>query len=312
MIKAAVIGVGHLGYHHTRILKSLPQVNLVGIVDTNPERAKEVGEEFSVPYFHDYKELLSKADAFVIASPTTAHFEITTHLMEREKHILVEKPVTATMEEFVTLTNMSKDYPKVLTVCLIERFNPALKALGKNLESPFYFISERLGRFSNRALDVDVVKDLMIHDLDIIFTLAGREIAEIRAVGIPVVTDKTDIANVVVEFKNGSVANLTASRVSMEKVRKVRVFQRNSYFNLDYTIQEVFLTRVFQQDLKRIVIPVDKAEPLSLELTNFIKAVAGEEETEVKLDQALFAVEQADMISRMINEQTHSLFHSKG
>ena len=312
MIKAAVIGVGHLGYHHTRILKSLPQVNLVGIVDTNPERAKEVGEEFSVPYFHDYKELLSKADAFVIASPTTAHFEITTHLMEREKHILVEKPVTATLEEGEKLRLLAKDYPKVLTVGQIERFNPALKALGKNLESPIYFISERLGRFSNRALDVDVVKDLMIHDLDIIFTLAGREIAEIRAVGIPVVTDKTDIANVVVEFKNGSVANLTASRVSMEKVRKVRVFQRNSYFNLDYTIQEVFLTRVFQQDLKRIVIPVDKAEPLSLELTNFIKAVAGEEETEVKLDQALFAVEQADMISRRINEQTHSLFHSKG
>ena len=180
MIKAAVIGVGHLGYHHTRILKSLPQVNLVGIVDTNPERAKEVGEEFSVPYFHDYKELLSKADAFVIASPTTAHFEITTHLMEREKHILVEKPVTATLEEGEKLRVLAKDYPKVLTVGHIERFNPALKALGKNLESPFYFISERLGRFSNRALDVDVVKDLMIHDLDIIFTLAGREIAEIR------------------------------------------------------------------------------------------------------------------------------------
>ena len=130
MIKAAVIGVGHLGYHHTRILKSLPQVNLVGIVDTNPERAKEVGEEFSVPYFHDYKELLSKADAFVIASPTTAHFEITTHLMEREKHILVEKPVTATLEEGEKLRVLAKDYPKVLTVGHIERFNPALKALG--------------------------------------------------------------------------------------------------------------------------------------------------------------------------------------
>ncbi len=311
MIKVAVIGVGYLGYHHTRILKELEDVELVGVVDINPNRAKEVGEEFDVPYYLNYGDVVNKADAFIISTPTITHYEIAKKLMEKDKHILIEKPVTATLSQAKELIELKKSKNKIITVGHIERFNPALKSFRDKVEFPFYFISERLGRFSNRALDVDVIKDLMIHDIDIVFSLVREKCKDIRAVGIPVVTDKIDIANVIIEFEGGSVANLTASRVSAEKVRKVRIFQRGSYYNLDYTIQEVYVTRVYKNNIKRTAIDVKKDEPLKLELENFIGAIKGEEKQEISLEEGAFALQIAEKISRLINERSEKLSQKK-
>ncbi len=311
MIRIAVIGVGYLGYHHTRILKELDDVELVGVIDINAERAKAVGEEFGVPYYISYDDVLNKAEAFVISTPTVTHFEIAKNLIENDKHVLIEKPVTATVSQAKELIELKKKTDKIVTVGHIERFNPALKSFKNKVEFPFYFISERLGRFSNRALDVDVIKDLMIHDIDIVFSLVRGKCKDIRAVGIPVVTDKIDIANVIIEFEGGSVANLTASRVSAEKVRKVRIFQRSSYFNLDYTIQEVYVTRVYKNNIKRTAIDVKKEEPLKLELENFVNAIKGEEKQEISLEEGAFALQIAEKISRLINERSEKLFKSK-
>ncbi len=311
MINVGVIGVGYLGYHHSRIIKSLDNAKLVGVVDINPDRAKEVGEEFNVPYYTDFNDLIGKVDSFIIATPTVTHYKIARELMLKGKNILIEKPVAATIEQAQELLNLSKNTDKIITVGHIERFNPALKAFKQHIEYPFYFIAERLGRFSNRALDVDVVKDLMIHDIDIVFSLAKAAHSEIRAVGIPVVTKSIDIANVIIEFKDGSVANLTASRVSAEKVRKIRVFQRNSYFNLDYTIQEVFVTKVFKNDIRRTPIDVHKGEPLKIELMNFFDSVINKSKQEVSLKDGVKALEIAEKILELINARTKQLHKSE-
>jgi predicted dehydrogenase len=311
MINVGVIGVGYLGYHHTRIIKSLDNVKLVGVVDINPDRAKEVGEEFNVPYYTDYNDLVGKVDSFIIATPTITHYNIAKNLILKGKNILIEKPVAAKLEEAHKLLELSNNTDKIITVGHIERFNPALKAFKQHIEYPFYFITERLGRFSNRALDVDVVKDLMIHDIDIVFSLAKAKDTEIRAVGIPVVTKSIDIANVIIEFEDGSVANLTASRVSAEKVRKIRIFQKNSYFNLDYTIQEVFVTKVFKNDIRRTPIEVDKGEPLKLELINFFDSIERKAEQEVTLKEGVMALEIAEKILELINVRTKQLLKSE-
>ena len=311
MIKIAVIGVGYLGYHHTRILKELNDVELVGVVDINPERVRTVGEEFDVPYYINYEDVLNKADAFIISTPTVTHYEIAKRLMERDKHVLIEKPVTATVSQARELIEIKKRGNSIITVGHIERFNPALKSFRDKVEFPFYFISERLGRFSNRALDVDVIKDLMIHDIDIVFSLVREKCKDIRAVGIPVVTEKIDIANVIIEFEDGSVANLTASRVSAEKVRKVRIFQKSSYFNLDYTIQEVYVTRVYKNNIKRTALEVKKEEPLKLELENFVNSIKGEDKQEISLEEGVFALQVAEKISRLINERSEKFSKTK-
>jgi len=311
MIEVCVIGVGYLGYHHARILKSFDNVRLVGVVDTNPKRAKEVGEEYEVEYFTDFRNVINKADAFIVAAPTSFHYEISKELIEEDKHVLIEKPVAANMDQAMKLLKLEEETDKIVTVGHIERFNPALKAFKKNVEYPFYFICERLGRFSNRALDVDVIKDLMVHDIDIVFSLVKNEHKEIKAVGIPVVTNSIDIANVIIEFADGSVANLTASRISAEKVRKVRVFQQNSYFTLDYTIQEATITKVYKSDIRRSPVNVDKAEPLKLELQNFIGSITGEEKQEIKLKEGVFALQIAEDISRLINERTKKISKRK-
>ncbi len=311
MIKIAVIGVGYLGYHHTRILKELEDVDLVGVVDINPERVRTVGEEFDVPYYINYEDVLNKADAFIVSTPTVTHYEIAKRLMEKGKHILIEKPVTATVSQAKELIELKRKGNSIVTVGHIERFNPALKSFRDKVEFPFYFISERLGRFSNRALDVDVIKDLMIHDIDIVFSLVREKCKDIRAVGIPVVTEKIDIANVIIEFEDGSVANLTASRVSAEKVRKVRIFQKSSYFNLDYTIQEVYVTRVYKNNIKRIALEVKKEEPLKLELENFVSAIKGEGKQEISLEEGVFALQIAEKISRLINERSEKFSKTK-
>ncbi len=310
MIKTVVIGVGYLGYHHSRILKSLPDVELVGVVDIRIDRAKKVGEEFSVDYSDDYKVFIEKADGFIVSTPTVTHFEIAKELLKLNKHILVEKPITDSYEKAEELLSYW-DKKTVFTVGHVERFNPALSKLKEQLTYPYYFISERLGRFSKRALDIDVVKDLMIHDLDILFTLAGKDVSDIIAVGVPVITEDIDIANVIIKFKGGCIANVTASRVSAEKVRKVRVFQEGSYFSIDYTLQEISRTDVFKKDIRRTVLSVKKEEPLKLELMNFINSIKGFEEPEVKPEDGVFALKQAEEISKQINGKSKKLFAAK-
>ncbi len=300
MIKIAVIGVGYLGYHHSRILKSLREAELVGVVDIDISRAKEVGDEFEVPYSDDFRVYLREADAFVISTPTNTHFGIAKELLSEGKHILVEKPITSSYGEAEKLIDFW-NRETVFTVGHVERFNPAISKLREQIKYPYYFISERLGRFSRRALDIDVIKDLMIHDLDILFTIAGKDIKEIIAVGVPVITESIDIANVIIKFEGGCIANITASRVSAEKVRKVRVFQEGSYFTIDYTLQEISRTDVFKREIRRKVLSVVKEEPLKLELLNFINSIYGYEEVEVKPEDGVFALMKAEEIIKKIN-----------
>ncbi len=238
-MRAAVIGVGHLGRHHARILSTLPGVTLVGVVDTNAERAAKIAADHGTRAYSDWRDLAGKVDAAVIAVPTEAHAEVAVPLIESGVHALVEKPLASTVEEADRLINAARDGGVVLAVGHSERFNPAFMAARPHIQDPRFIEVHRLGTFSERSLDIDVVLDLMIHDLDLLLSLVRSEVESAEAVGVPVLTRRIDIANVRLKFENGCIANLTASRISREPVRKIRFFERDSYVSIDSAAREV-------------------------------------------------------------------------
>src|SRR6185436_12959631 len=228
-MKTAVIGVGHLGKHHARLYAELPGVELVGVVDLQPARAAEIAQSHGTQTFADYRELFGKVDAVSLAVPTTDHARIGADLLEHGIDILVEKPIASTLDEARLLIDTAARQGRILQTGHVERFNPVVTAAIEVATTPQFFEIHRLAVFTPRSLDIDVVLDLMIHDLDIVLRLVKSPVAEVRAVGIPVLSRKADIANARVEFENGCVANLTASRVSFEKTRKLRFFQPHDY-----------------------------------------------------------------------------------
>jgi predicted dehydrogenase len=277
-VRVGVFGTGAMGRNHVRNLAAIPEAELVGLYDPNPETAAAVAQEFSTRVFPSVEALAGEVEAAVLAAPTVAHADLGCALLGRGLHLLVEKPLAASLEEADRLLAAAGD--RVLGVGHVEYFNPAVQSLLGAGTPPRFIEVQRLGVFSPRSLDVDVVLDLMIHDLQILHALDRSPLKEIRATGIPVLSARIDIANVRVELGSGCVANLTASRVSAERVRRLRVFGPSCYYSLDYQAQEIHGYRLEQGEAGRRIVPDDlavvRAEPLRRELEAFVAACRGE------------------------------------
>lgn len=282
-LKIGVVGTGAMGRNHVRVLSTLPQAELVGIYDPRREAAEAVAQELGQLAFGDLDELAGSIEAAVVAVPTVAHAETGCKLLERGIHVLMEKPLAGSLAEADRLIEAADRAGRVLAVGHVEYFNPAVQALlGRAAEAaPRFLEVQRLGVFSPRSLDVDVVLDLMIHDLQILHALDPSPVAEVRATGIPVLSHRVDIANARVQLASGGVANLTASRVSSERQRKLRAFLPSRYYSLDYQGQEIKGYRLEEADGQRRIVPddvpVERAEPLRRELEAFLAACRGED-----------------------------------
>ena len=304
-IRVAVIGAGVFGRHHLRVLSQSLHATLVGVVDTDPERAAQAAAEHNCLTFATLGELKDNVDAAVVAVPTSLHAEVGCELLESGIDVLVEKPIAADLASARRLVNTAAEHERILQIGHLERFNPGVVALKKIASIPLFFEIHRLSLFSPRSLDVDVVLDLMIHDLDIVLDMAGAMPEEIRAAGISILSDKVDIANVRLAFPGGCIANLTASRVSTERVRKLRLFQPHQYLSLDYQKQEaVAFTVGTNQQIGFQPLPVLKEEPLKLEIESFLEAVASRTRPRVPGEEGLRALEVARAILDKIGEHT--------
>jgi predicted dehydrogenase len=300
-LRAGVFGTGALGRHHTRILGELPAAELVGIYDPKEEAARAMAEAHGARIFPSAEALAAEIEVAVAAVPTVLHAEVGCSLLERGIHVLVEKPLASSLEEADRLIEGARAAGVVLAVGHVEFFNPAVRALHRFVRevgvAPGFVEVQRLAQFTPRSLDVDVVLDLMIHDLQILHALDPSPVAEVRATGIDVLSPRIDIANVRLELESGCVANLTASRVSAERVRKLRLFGRSRYFSLDYQDQEVKGYRLETSGDGREIQPTDleveKAEPLRRELEAFLAACRGDAREHVSGDEGRRALETA-------------------
>ncbi len=316
-VPVAVVGVGDFGRNHARVWKETPGAKLAGVLDIAPDRAKAVAAEFQTEVFTDIESLRGKVDAVSLAVPTVEHARLGQRLFEQGLDVLVEKPIAASLEEADALIQSARRHNRILQVGHLERFNPAVVAAQKILSRPLFFEVHRLGVFSPRSLDVDVVYDLMIHDLDILLAFLDSEVTDLRAVGIPVITDKVDIAHARLEFASGAVANLTASRVSTEKVRKMRFFQEHEYVSLDFTRQDVLRVHVEAGDsaarasgasagsdpqVKFEKLETHPEEPLRAELRAFVEAVRTRREPRTNGAAARRALALADRVMAGISE----------
>ncbi len=272
--RVAVVGVGEFGRNHVRVIRQSPRAELAAVADINSARASEAAAGEGCAALADARELAGKVDAAIVAVPTSAHADTGCALLEAGIDVLVEKPIAPDVAQADRLIQAAEANGRVLQVGHLERFNPAVIALQKVARLPLFFEIHRLNLFSPRSLDVDVVLDLMIHDIDILLSLAGTEIEEIRAAGISILTPKVDIANVRLQFHGGCVANLTASRVSTERVRKLRLFQPHQYISLDYGRQDGAIFSVgADRQISFEQLPVVKAEPLAVQFDAFLDAV---------------------------------------
>ena len=276
-VRIAVIGVGHLGRHHARILATLPHVELVGVVDTNRARADEVSRTVGTQLVERASDLVGRVDAVTVAVPTARHDEIARPWLERGVHVLVEKPMARTLAEADAMIAAARGRA-TLAVGHTERFNPAVMTARPLVRDPRFIEVHRLGIFPDRSLDIDVVFDLMIHDLDVVLSLVPADVESIEAVGVPVLTGHVDIANVRLRFRNGCIANLTASRISRDRVRKIRFFQPAAYLSIDYAAQKVEAWRLTQgsgpmPSIEGGDVPVPADEPLRRELEDFVTAI---------------------------------------
>lgn len=292
-VKVGIIGVGYLGTQHARILSYLEEAELKAVADINFRKALEIGNRHGVQYYQNYQDMIDDIDAAVVATPTVEHYAISMDLLQRGKSVLVEKPITATVEEGERLCEAAAPKGLILQVGHLERFNPAVEAVENLITDPKFIEVQRLGSFSARSLDIDVVLDLMIHDLDIILALIKDEVVGIKSSGIHVLSEKVDIANARLEFKSGCVATLTASRVHQGKVRKLRIFEPTSYYSIDYIDQEVkvFPLHGRQTDIKTL--KIQKEEPLKKELKNFLDSVRTGKTSKVTGEEGLRALRLA-------------------
>jgi predicted dehydrogenase len=304
--RVGVIGVGHVGQHHARIYRELPGVELAGIADIDPARLQEVKRVAEAPVFQDYRELFGHVEGVSLAVPTHLHAQIARECLDRGVDVLVEKPMAQTLEEAEELTDLAKRRGRILQVGHVERFNGAVRALHRIVKTPGFIECHRLSPFPQRGTDVDVILDLMIHDIDIILSLVKSPVSQVNAVGVPVLTDRVDISNARLEFASGCVANVTASRVSIERLRKIRIFQPDTYISLDYASQEITLFRRLPPDLAsqppqlpqivREEVVVEKEEPLRLQLMSFLSSVRERTRPEVSGEEAVEALRVASQI----------------
>ncbi len=292
-VKVGIIGVGYLGTQHARILSYLEEAELIGVADIDFKKAMVIGNRHGVKYYDNYENMLDEIDAGIVATPTSEHFDISMRLLQKGKSVLVEKPMTETVEQAEKLVVAANKDGLILQIGHLERFNPAVEALENLISEPKFIEVQRLGSFSARSLDIDVVLDLMIHDLDIIMALIKDEVKVIRSSGIHVLSDKIDIANARLEFASGCIATLTASRVHQGKVRKLRIFEPTSYYSIDYIDQEVkvFPLNGRQTDIKTL--KIKKEEPLKKELQNFFRCIIDGEKRKVTGEEGLRALRLA-------------------
>lgn len=322
-LKVGVIGTGHLGKLHTKLFKEVEGCEFIGIYDRDIEKAKSVGEEFNVKFYESLDDLLNNVDAVSIVATTSAHYHLVKSAFAKDKHVFVEKPITSGIDEAEEIVKISKEKNLKLQVGHIERFNPALVSLEKYKLDPKFIQTDRLAQFNPRGTDVAVVLDLMIHDIDIILSLVKSEVKNISASGVAVVSDSIDIANTRIEFENGAVANVTASRISQKKMRKMRLFQRDAYIALDFTtgVSEVFrlvspedktknhfisFGEIGVGDKKKSVVyeqpQVQEINALKHELQLFVNAVNNNEEPVVNGESGLKALKVAQIIIQKIEE----------
>jgi predicted dehydrogenase len=277
-LRLGVVGVGHLGKHHARIAAGVAGARLTAVADTQRDRAVAAAAAAGAKVFEDYRDLFGQVDAVTVAAPTEKHHEIALAFLERGVSVLVEKPITRSLTEADALIAAAQQSGATLATGHTERYNPAVAAVMPLVSTPRFIEVHRLGVFPDRSLDIDVVFDLMIHDLDIILALVKSEVSAIEAVGVPVLTDKFDIANARLRFASGCIANVTASRISRERVRKIRFFQPDAYISIDYAEQSVEGYRLKRRDGQRPEIqggqlPVAREEPLKREIEDFVGAV---------------------------------------
>ncbi|HLZ91071.1 MAG TPA: Gfo/Idh/MocA family oxidoreductase [Candidatus Acidoferrum sp.] len=305
-IRVAVVGTGEFGRNHARVYREIHDAELVGVFDKNADRAQAAATEFRTHAFTSLDELRGRADAVSVAVPTAEHAAIGCRLMAMGLDVLVEKPMAKSLAEADALLDAAKQHQRLLQVGHVERFNPAVLAVEPILNDPLFFEVHRLGVFTPRSLDVDVIFDLMIHDLDILLALVKQPVTEVKAVGIPVLTDKVDIAHARLEFAGGAVANVTASRVSTERVRKVRFFQQHEYISLDYARRDALRVAVKkagpQPEFAFEKLTAPTVEPLRAELESFTQAVRTRTEPRVNGLAGLAALELAARVMASIQE----------
>jgi predicted dehydrogenase len=306
-LRVAVIGVGHLGRHHARLLAAIPGVELSAVVDTNRARAEEIAAASGTRAHTDYREVLGRVDAVTLAVPTELHGEVALPFLEAGVAVLVEKPMARSVAEADELIAAAARTGALLAVGHTERFNPAVLAARTRLADPRFIEVHRLGTFPERSLDIDVVFDLMIHDLDIVLSFVDSEVESIEAVGVPVLTGRVDIANVRIRFVNGCIANLTASRISRDRVRKIRFFQPEAYLSIDYAAQKLEVWRLVTGDgpapsIQGGEVPVQNQEPLKCELEDFVDAIIGRRRPLVPGEEGRRALALATQIANVMAE----------
>ena len=308
-----MIGIGAFGRNHLRVTHQSHKATLAGVLDIDPKRATEAAAPYGCPVFGTVEELAAGAQAAIVATPTVTHAELGCKLMELGLDILVEKPIAQDPASARRLVDTAARLGRILQAGHLERFNPAVIALESAIGRPLFFEVHRLSEFSPRSLDVDVVLDLMIHDIDIVLSLTRQTPEEIRAAGISILSPKVDIASVRLQFPGGCVANLTASRVSTERVRKLRLFQPHEYISLDYSRQDAVRFRVKPpMGIDFAALPVTKDEPLRLELEDFFESVATRRAPRVPGEQGLHALEVAHAILAKIEEHSRVVAQAPG
>src|SRR5437763_9706135 len=314
-LRTAVIGVGHLGRQHARLNAALDDeglIEFVSVCDLDEETARNIAVERDTEWTTDWRDVIGRCDAVSLAVPTEAHAEIACPLLEAGIHVLVEKPIARTLEEADRMIAAADKSGALLQVGHLERFNPALVALRPHVRRPLYFEIHRVGEFTARSLDIDVVLDLMIHDLDIVQWLVGEEVevTDVRAVGLPILTDRVDAANARLEFATGAVANITASRVGTEKIRKMRFFQPRDYVVVDYATNHASISNLAPSTaspwpgVNTRILEVKPVEPLRAEIESFLQAVADRSRPVVSGDDGRRALSLALRTLEQIHEHT--------
>ena len=323
MIKIGVIGAGHLGKIHIRLLKEIKEFDLIGFYDTNPVNSKKITTEFGISSFSSAKELIDSSDAIDVVTPTKYHFEYAKMAIEKGKHLFVEKPITATINEAKELVKLAKEKEVKVQVGHVERFNPAFTAIQKDCNNPMFIEAHRLAEFNPRGTDVPVVHDLMIHDIDIVLSIVKSEVKSIYASGVSIISDTPDIANARIEFENGCVANLTASRISLKSMRKTRIFQKDAYISIDFLEKKAELIRMKDAEITddpfALIIDPGKGKTkkqiefespkttdnnaIKDELTSFYHSIANNTNTVVTIEDAYKALYIAQQISEQVEKQ---------
>jgi len=306
-VRVAVVGVGHLGRHHARVAAALPGVSLVGVHDHHDGRAEIVARQHGLKVLPGPEDVAEAAEAVIVATPTSTHAELGRFFLESGRDVLLEKPIASTVPEAAALVSLARQKRRVLAVGHVERYNPAVEAAMEQAGAPLLIEAQRLGPFTARGLDVDVVLDLMIHDLQIAAALVGRPVREVRAVGLRVVTGRLDVANARILFEGGCIANLTASRVSDARLRRLRIFSPDASLSVDMDARSATVSRVSRDggrpEIQTTALQIADEEPLAREVRDFVRAVRERSDTLVPGEVGRDALALAQRVTETIAAQ---------